>query len=302
MAPMDLNHLSVFVKIAETGSLTKAAQALGQPKSRVSRILSSLERDLKVQLIHRTTRHLQLTDIGKRFYEHCKGPLAGLEEAARDLSDCTQEVQGRIRLTAAHDVGAMLLPPIIDDFSRLYPRVEFEIILAQESLNLVRDSIDIAIRIGQLKDSSLKSHRVADLMLILVASPGFLESHPVPNQLSDLGVLPCLGFEAVRGKGWTFTNGREKRTLRVDHAIVANNPEFILKVALRGRGVALLPDILCRDHLQNGKLVHLFRSWHGEPVPINLIFPYQKQMPHHVRRFMDFLLNRLRASLGHREI
>lgn len=294
----DLNHLVVFEKIAETGSLTKAAQSLNLPKSRVSRILSSLERDLGVQLIHRTTRHLQLTDLGRRFYSNSQGPLTGLIEAARDLSECNNEIMGLIRMTAAEDFGLSLLPPLIDEFNRLYPKVSFEVVLAQESLNLVQESIDVAVRIGALKDSRMKAQKVGDIQMILVASPEFVETRAPMNQLSDLLNAPCLGFSVTQNRGWTFTNGREKKTLKIEPLISSNNPGFALKLALRGRGIALVPDYLCHDHLKNGQLVHLFRSWRGEQVPVSLVFPYQKQLPPHVRRFADFLIGKLRAAIG----
>lgn len=294
----DLNHLLVFGKIAETGSLTKAAQSLNLPKSRVSRILSSLERDLGVQLIHRTTRHLQLTDLGRRFYNHSQGPLTGLIEAARDLSECNDEIMGLIRMTAAEDFGMALLPGLVDEFTRLYPKVSFEILLAQESLNLVQESIDVAIRIGALKDSRMKAQKIADINLILAASPAFIESRPPMNHLSDLLNVPCIGFSTLQNRGWTFTNGREKKTVKVEPTITSNNPSFALRLALRGRGVALLPDYLCHEPLKGGQLAHLFRSWRSEQVPVSLVFPYQKQLPPHVRRFADFLIGKLRAAIG----
>lgn len=295
MKSFDLNHLTVFTKIVETGSLTKAAKTLQQPKSRVSRILSNLERDLGVELIHRTTRHLQLTEIGKRFYERCRGPLTGLEEAARDLEDCTTEVQGHIRVTAAQDFGNTLLAPMIDEFQRSYPKVTMDLLLTQESLNLVEQSIDLAIRLGALKDSGLKAHKVADLNILLVASPVWLEANPTLHQLEDLEKVECLGFLPF-GSKWTFQNGREKKVLKITSRLSTNNPELILQFALRAKGPALLPDYLCRSHLQAGSLVPLFKSWKGSSAPIHLVFPYQKQMPQHVRRFADYLIPKIRAQ------
>ncbi|MBX3042014.1 MAG: LysR family transcriptional regulator [Bdellovibrionaceae bacterium] len=295
---LDLNHLTVFTKIVESGNLTRTAHVLGVPKSKVSRILSQLERDLGVQLIHRTTRHLQLTDMGQRFYEKCQGPLAGLEAAAAHLRENTDDIQGRIRLTAAQDLGSTLLPGPIDEFSRRYPKIQFQVILSQESLNLVQESIDIAIRVGELKDSRFKAHKIADVSLILVASPRYLETHAPLATLSDLEKAPCLGFEALKGRGWVFRNGKEKRSFKIEPAVMTNNPEFNLKLALKGRGVALLPDYICRESLQSGSLVHLFKNWKGDRVPVSLVFPYQKQMPVHVRKFADFLLSRLKTDLS----
>lgn len=295
---LDLNHLTVFAKIVESGNLTRAAKVLDLPKSRVSRILSQLEKDLGVQLIHRTTRNLQLTEIGRQFYERCKGPLAGLEDAARNLCMNSKEIQGRIRLTSAQDFASSLLVGPIDEFSRLYPKVQFDVLLSQEPLDLIRESIDLAIRIGPLKDSGLKAIKVAEVSLILVASPQFLEKWTSMNSIDDLTHTPTLGFEALKGRGWTFRNGREKRTFKIDCSMTTNNPDFNLRLCLRGRGIALLPDYLCQDHLKSGSLVHLFKSWKGESVPISLVYPYQKQMPAHIRRFADFLMARLKAALA----
>lgn len=297
MKSFDLNHLGVFVKIVETGSLTKAAQALQQPKSRVSRILANLERDLGVELIHRTTRHLQLTEIGKRFYERCRGPLSGLEEAARDIEDCTQEVQGHIRMTAAQDFGNTLLAPMIDEFQRIYPEVTMDLLLTQDSLNLIEQSIDLAIRLGSLKDSGLKAHKVGELGINLAVSPVWLERNAPLNHLEDLEGVDCLGFIPFQNK-WTFHNGKEKKTIKVKSRLSTNNPEVSLQFALRARGPALLPDYLCRSHMQSGALVPLFKTWKGVTAPIHLVFPYQKQMPQHVRRFADFLIPKIKAQFS----
>ncbi|HRO67281.1 MAG TPA: LysR family transcriptional regulator [Pseudobdellovibrionaceae bacterium] len=297
MADLDLNHLTVFMKIVESGNFTRAARALEVPKSKVSRTLSQLEKDLGVQLIHRTTRHFQLTDIGRGFYERCRGPLAGLEAATVDLKESLSEIQGRIRLTSAQDLGSTLLPGPVNEFSRLYPKIQFEVILSQESLNLIRESIDIAVRLGELRDSGCKAHKIGHVSLILVASPQFLESHSSLTDLSDLENAPCLGFEALKSRGWVFRNGKEKRALKILPAVSTNNPEFTLRLALKGLGVALLPDYICRDFLQTGALAHLFKDWKGETVPVSLVFPYRKRMPVHVRKFADFLLARLKSSL-----
>lgn len=294
---MDLNHLIVFVKIVETGSLTKAAVALKQPKSRVSRTLSSLERDLGAELIHRTTRHLQLTDIGRRFFDRCRGPLSGLEEAARDIANCSQEIQGHIRLTAAQDFGNHLMAPIVDEFLGAFPRVSIDLLLTQEPLNLIEQSIDLAIRIGNLKDSSFKALRVAELGMLLVAHPGWVERHTSVNHLDDLEKVDCVGFLPY-GQKWTFQNGKEKRTIRIHSRVATNSPDLALQFALDGKGPAILPSFICRKHLQAGSLTGLFRSWKGPAGAVHLVFPYQRQMPPHVRRFADFIVPRIRAQLS----
>ena len=169
MEQLDLNQIQTFVKLAQAGSFTKAAQILRQPKSRVSRRLAALEKELGVQLIYRTTRQFQLTETGRAFYEKAQGLIAGLEALSAEVSDTTTQIAGVIRITASDDMGVKYLPPILDEFSRLHPQIQFDVVLTQSYVDLVKESIDVALRIGHLKDSSLRAKKVGSLKNIFIA-------------------------------------------------------------------------------------------------------------------------------------
>ena len=270
------------------------------PKSRVSRVLAALERDLGVALMHRTTRRVALTDEGRRFLDRCHAPLESIEEAARSLASQGEALRGTIRLTAPQDFGNALLPPILDDFLALHPAVRIEVVLAQDYVDLVQGSIDVAIRIGPLADSRLKVRKIAGTRLSLVASPTFLESAGPFSQLADLVRAPALSLTHQHRRGWVLTNGKARQILRVEPIVVANDPELLLRMALRNRGVALLPDFACEPHLRTGRLTRLFRTWRGEGASIQLVHPYRKSPPAAVGRFGEFLATRLRAAIAER--
>lgn len=178
MEQLDLNQIRTFVKLVQSGSFTKAAEVLRQPKSRVSRRLAALEKDLGVQLIYRTTRQFQLTETGRTYYERAQGLIDGLESLSLEVNEATTEVSGVIRVTASDDMGLKYLPIILDEFSKLYPRIRFEIVLSQAYVDLVKESVDVALRIGALKDSSLRVRKVGFLKNILVCDAGLFGAVP----------------------------------------------------------------------------------------------------------------------------
>src|SRR5207253_8088426 len=161
MSSIDLNQILIFIKVVETGSFTKAAELLKQPKSRISRRLAALEKSLGTQLIYRTTRQMQLTETGKDYFRRCSPLIQDLENANNAMTTHAEEISGVLRITAPEDYGKMILAPLIDDFIKKHPKVKAEVILSGAYLDLVQESIDIAIRIGNLKDASMKSKRVS---------------------------------------------------------------------------------------------------------------------------------------------
>lgn len=294
MNSIDLNSLRVFVKIAQANSITKAAHNLRVPKSKVSRVLMNLEKALGQQLFHRTTREMRLTTAGKKILEKSQPAIEALEQLNTQKSD--NILEGLVRVTAPVDIGIRLLPKLIADFRELHPKVYVDVLVSQETIDLVRESVDIAIRFGKLSDSSLKAQKIGSLSLILVASPKFLERQLRLKKIQDIAQLPCLGLSALRQK-WILQDGKNKITISIENVVEANDPAVLLELALLEQGIAFLPEPLCRDAIHAGTLQRIFREWQGESMPVHLVHPYKKEMPERVRHFLDFLLEKLSLTL-----
>lgn len=297
MEQLDLNKLRLFIQVVESGSLTKAAAALRQPKSRVSRHIADLEANLNAQLLYRTTRKIQLTEHGRLFYEAAQKQIKELEELRDRFSGSAQKIEGLIRITAPTDLGGWCLPAIIDDFVRMYPKVEFEVLLSQQIMDLVAEGIDVALRIANLKDSTLRVTKIAEIDSVLVASPQFLERHEDIHSLSQLPKLPCLDFLLPRKGQWgLFKTDNEEQIVTVYPKLAANDPVMVRDLVRAGHGISLLPEFLVREDLHGGKLVHILKPWMGRSAPLHVVLPGQKEVPLRVKTFRDFLIRQLKKQ------
>lgn len=294
---LDLNHVRAFVRLVQLGSFTKAAAFLKQPKSRLSRHLASLEEALGVQLVHRTTRQFQLTEMGRLYFEKCKTFIEGIESVTAEMSEANSEVSGVLKVTAADDMGILRLPEIFDEFSRLYPRVQFEVVLSQAYVDLVRENVDVALRVGQLKDSSLKARKVGAVRNIFVASPSFVERHRPPDHVEVITQLPFVALSPGKKVEIYRTSDKQALSLKTNPTFHSNNPMMLVRMALLGRGIAFVPEFLCDQAIREGRLVHLFKSWRGHEVPISLLSVDQKEVPLRVKKFLEFAGQKLKETL-----
>jgi DNA-binding transcriptional LysR family regulator len=296
---VDLNQLAVFVKVVDSGSMTKAAALLKQPKSRVSRRIATLEKLLRVSLLYRNTRQLSLTQAGRTLYERCRHSIYELERATEVLHESSHEVSGPLRVTASEDIGSSLLGPLIVELGKLYPKLSIELILANEVMDLVKDGIDLALRIGPLEDATLKARLVGYVGLILVASPNYLSSHPPISKVSDLSQHSTLFFNVGEEKNSWKLKPRGKRETRVEihtrHS--ANHPNILLALAIAGQGVALIPEFICVDALASGKLVRILEEYETVPAPVHFVWPAHRETNPKVRAFVEQGLKQLSQYL-----
>lgn len=293
MIDIDLNQILTFVKVVDSGSFTKAAELLKQPKSRISRRLAALEKTLGTQLIYRTTRQMQLTETGKDYYQRCAPLIQDLENANNAMTSHSEELSGVLRLTAPDDYARLILTPLLDEFIKKHPKIKIEMILSGAYLDLVKESIDVAVRIGTLKDASMKSKRVSSMTSILVASPAFLERNPPITKPEHLEQVNCLAFNIGNKNRWRLFKDKQDLRINVQGNVQANSPEILYHFALLGRGVGLLPEFLCKEAIQSGKLVQLLKGWSSDPIPVQLLTPAQKDIPAKTKAFMDFASSRL---------
>src|SRR6185295_17611582 len=204
---MDLNRLAIFVRVVEASSFTGAARALGLRKSSVSRGVTRLEEELGVRLLHRTTRSLALTDAGRVYFDSVREALSGVEEATAGVKEMGHEPQGTIRVTAVPDFAATFLAPLVSRFVRRYPKIHVDLVLTSRSVDLIDEGIDIAVRGGKLKDSSLVARKIFNTDLQLFAAPSYLRRRGVPKRLRDLTAHDFLLYRPEGGKNTLRLSG-----------------------------------------------------------------------------------------------
>lgn len=296
---LDLNRVQLFREVVVAGSFSKAAARLRMPKSRVSRQIAALEHDLGVQLIYRTTRQFRLTQTGNDLFQKTAPLLEDLRSSLEQVSSLSEEVAGLIKVTVPEDVGAELMAGICHDFMTLYPKVEIGLHAANQVVDLVKEGIDVAVRIGPSRDSSLVGRRIGNVGLILVASPDFVARNGPISRLEDLERVPHLAFSqpGVRRHTLRVTNGKEIRSLKLEAAFSCNNFFTLRGMALEGMGFARVPAFIAKEAIERGELTHLFREWTVEKNPVMLLYPQQKEVPARIRAFVAFLAERLQPAL-----
>jgi DNA-binding transcriptional LysR family regulator len=266
---MDLNLVKTFVKLAQTGSFTQAAKALGQPKSRVSRAISRLENQLAVQLVRRTTRQTSLTPEGEKFFLATSKIIDELEEEIDNVLDSGSEISGVIRITAPEDLAQAFLPGVLSEFTQKYPKVQIQTVITSEYVDLIKNNIDLAFRIGKLKDSNFIQKRLSDVKMILVASPDYIKKWGRPKIIKDLELHNFLPFHH-------WQKSPELAELNVKPKLVGDSFVLLVNMALQGSGITMLPDFYATKYLESGELLHILPKWEGSPNHLNLLYPTKK--------------------------
>lgn len=285
---IDLNRIQDFIVIVDQGNITRAAEALGDRKAKLSRNLALLESELGVLLVHRTTRQFQLTDAGRLLYQQAKQNFAQLEDGLRGLMNQVSEIQGNIKITAPEDFGNQIITPIVSEFKKLHSRVQFEIYYTNQVLDLVKSGVDVAFRMGHLKDSTLIHKKVGNLEFILAASTQFVEKWGQPRSPEDLLKVPSIGFASQESMQWQLHSGQQRKKLTLKPDLRANSYIAVRDFCLLGQGVAYLPRFLCEDFLKQDLLVHILKNWKSEGAPVQVVMHNQKNIPQRIRSFFDF--------------
>ena len=287
---MDLNQLATFIQVFESGSFTQAAKLLRQPKSRISRSIAALEQQIGIPLIYRTTRQFSPTEAGRSLYEKCVLNIRTLEVVGRNLQEDVNEVSGSLKISTTTDVGTYLLGPMINHLSKIYPKLHIDLHLSDEVIDLVRHRIDLAIRIGTLKDSSLKKKLLGKISFVLVASPNYLARSGKLESVKDLIHHKTLIYPAMlAGDSWLLHSKYSKAIERVPikaHCQV-NSPKMLLDLAVADHGVALLPDFLCKENIKNEALVRILPAYATKSLPVQFVWPAQKEDCPKVRVFIE---------------
>jgi DNA-binding transcriptional LysR family regulator len=294
---VDLNLVAVFLRVVELKSFTAAAEALGLPKSSVSRSVARLEESLGVQLLRRTTRTVSLTEAGTTYVREASAALAALEDAHATLSQLDRRPQGTVRITAPADLATLVLADIGTRFVQRNPGITLEFLLTTRMVNLVDEGVDLAVRAGPMRDSSLKARRVNGLEARLVAAPSYLEAHPAPTRLTELAQHACVLFRPRRGQTeWALVGPDGPERVEVRGPIGGDDFTFVRAAALAGAGIALVPALLCEQDVARGKLVRVLPAYRTAASPLHVVWPAARQVLHRVSLVRDWLVSSLGST------
>lgn len=298
MDTIDLNEILVFTRVVEAQGFTAAARRLGLPKSTVSRKVAQLEKRLGVPLLVRTTRRLHLTEAGSAYYARCSRVVAELDEAERAVRDLRATPKGTLRITAPVDFALLHMGDLIAEYTRKFPEVNIVLSLSSRLVDMVGEGFDLAVRGGQLADSSLIARKVGDGTLGLFASAAYLKKHGRPRTLSELSAHACVIFGREPRAIWKLKCGQKAQELAVSGRICSDDFGFVLRALLADAGIGLLPRFLAAEDLRAKRLVALFDDYRFEGGGLYLVYPSARHMSSAARSFIDFATQRLSAALA----
>ncbi len=287
-------NLAAFVAVVETGSFSKAARRLGIGKSIVSRRVSALESSLGVQLLRRTTRSLSLTAPGHQFHEHAVRILGELDEAEQAVSDSSTELRGRLRLAGPLSFGLHHLNAALADFLERHPGIEVDLDLNDREVNLVEEGLDMTVRIGELRDSTLLARRLGSVRFVTCASPAYLQQHGTPLDPDALrGHVGLLYSNIAPSQAWQFRiNSKDTAVVIPGIRLRANNGDALAAMAVAGLGIVNLPSFIVSDKIVSGELTPILTDYRRSAVGMHAVFPPGRLMTRKVRAFADFLAER----------
>lgn len=290
-------EIKVFTTVAECGSFVAASDALGLSKAAVSRYVSDLERRLGARLMHRTTRKLSLTPEGEIFLARCRVILESIEESEEEISSRGLNASGTLRVTAPVSFGIRHLAPLWSDFLKAYPEVKVDLELSDRVVNLVEEGFDLAIRIGQLNDSTLVCRQLTSTRLVLCASPDYLKRHGTPNHPAELTEHETFSYSLLStGHTWKFDGPEGRVDVRVSPRMTSNNGDTGVEVCIRGGGIHLWPSFLVEEQLRKGELVEILPAFKASIFGVYAVYPSKKYVSPKVRALVDFLLHKLSSK------
>ncbi len=293
----DLNQLYIFAKVVQEGSFTGAARLLTMPKSTVSLKISQLEERLGVRLLQRTTRSQRLTDDGDAFYERCRIIIADLEGAEAAARERGNQPRGRLRITAPVSLADNCIGRWAAEYALEYPNVRLEMVAEDKRVNLVEEGFDLALRGGELHDSSLIVKKLGSSPVGLYASPRYLALRGTPRLPRDLSQHDCISWSAYEIlRSWTLRKVDARKTLdiAISARIHANNLSIALDAAKAGLGVTPLPAFVAADATASGGLERVLPSWITSDGVLSAVYPSARHLSLRVRTMIDFLSERLR--------
>jgi len=291
--------MSILVAAVEAGSLSAAARHLGTPLATVSRKVSELESHLKTRLLNRSSRKLTLTDAGQSYIAACKRILEDVGEAERAASGEYSAPRGDLIITAPIVFGRLHVLPIALDFLKAFSEIDLRLVLADRVFNLLEDHVDLAVRIGELPDSSLVATRVGTIRRVVCASPAYFAARGTPRGPGELAAHDCITFDALASpETWNFTTGKSVAPVRIHSRLTVNTAEAAIDAAIAGLGITRVLSYQVAAAIRAGALATALREFEPTPWPVSLVFSGQVLLPLKLRAFLDFAAPRLRKRLS----
>jgi DNA-binding transcriptional LysR family regulator len=294
---VDLNEISVFIKVVQAGSFSQAAKQLGLPNSTVSHKVSSLEKRLGTTLITRTTRRLNITPAGQAFFKKALQGLEVIKSGEDEIASLQEEPQGLLRITAPVELGRSVLPPLISNYIKKYPKVSVEVILTDRRVELLAESVDLALRAGELKDSTLIGKKLGTTFFAVFASPKYLKQNGTPKHPRELKDYQCMHFSPIGSESWKLVSNKGALNIPMPGRLIINDLDTLRTMTINGMGIALLPYYLCSADLGSGKLVQILDGWQTNQVPVSFVYPSQKYVSSKLSAFIQLSAESIRQTL-----
>ena len=288
----DLNEIAIFARVVKEESFTKAARALGLPKSTVSERVSRLEERLGVRLLERTTRHVRPTAAGAAYYERAARVVAEIEEANAAVTDIHRSPKGLLRIGSPLLFGHAFLGDFVAEFLVTHPGVEVDLIVADRRFDVVEEGLDLAVHVIGPIEASLIARKLGSAERMCVASPAYLEQREVPSTPKDLLKHSCMVSSNDRHATWVFSKDGRSESIVIKGRYSVNSVQLALTAALRGAGIAVLPAFFCSEALRAGHLSPVLEGWSLGRSEIHVVYPGSRHLSARVRLFVDALVDR----------
>mgnify|MGYP001616894147 FL=1 len=290
-----LKAMQVFVRIADTGSLTAAARSMDSSLPAVVRSLATLEAYLQVRLFNRTTRRIALTEEGKQYLGNCRQLLSAVEDAENALTVQNTEPSGLLTVTAPVLFGQLYVASAVTRFMQRYDKLRCNVILLDRVVNLIEDGIDVGVRIGPLDDSSLIAQPLGSTRRVIVASPEFLELHTIPKHPMDLQDANCIISPNSTNQLWSFQENGKQLNVSVSGNLEFNQVAPAVEACAAGLGIGMFMSYQVEPFLQKNRLIVLLEKFELPPRPINVVYPHVRFLPTRTRLFIQWMKEELKG-------
>ena len=288
-----LHDMTLFVEVARTANFSRASGNLGVPGATLSRRIAAMERKFGVRLFDRTTRRVELTDAGRRYFERCAHLVDEARLAQEALRDTTAQPSGHVRLSMPVDLGVTVIGPLLTDFARQFPGISFDLDLSPGKTDLVGDHVDVAIRLGAVKDEKLVARRIGSVEQRMFAAPTYLALRGKPSQPADLVEHECILLRGAQRQAlWRLQGDSDMAEVLVRGRFMVNNVSLMRVLAERGLGIAMLDPSLVREPLAQGRLLQVLPEWAAPRLPMHAVMSSRLQ-PASVRALLEYLAARL---------
>ena len=288
-----LTALRLFLRIAETGSFSRAAAEVGVGQSVASRAVATLESELGGRLMNRTTRSLALTEAGQRVVEHARTMVAEAEAMEAAVRGAEREPVGLLRVSASVAFTRAELAPVAGEFLAAFPRMRLDLMARDDRVDLIAEGVDLALRLGALEDSRLTARWLGRYPRIVVAAPGFEAAHGPVTSPGDLAARPTISLtSSAFSARWPLANDRTRAEVEISPVIRTANGDVLADLARAGLGAALAPGFLVKADLETGRLVRLLSDWSAPPLDLSAVW-HGRGLPRKARVFLDFITARL---------